>query len=58
MSQTIDYKDRPWMDPDAEPFIKVQSVSKYFGAFTAVDCVVLEIYMGELFSLLGGCGCG
>jgi len=46
------------MDPDAEPFIKVQSVSKFFGDFTAVDSVDLEIYKGELFSLLGGSGCG
>jgi len=46
------------MDPDAEPFIKVQSVSKHFGTFTAVDSVDLDIYKGELFSLLGGSGCG
>ena len=58
MSTTIDYSDRPWLDPDAEPFIKVQGVSKYFGNFTAVDNVDLEIYKGELFSLLGGSGCG
>ena len=58
MSQPIDYNDRPWMDPDAEPFIRVQSVSKHFGDFTAVDSVDLEIYKGELFSLLGGSGCG
>jgi len=58
MSQSIDYNDRPWLDPDAEPFIKVQSVSKHFGDFTAVDSVDLEIYKGELFCLLGGSGCG
>jgi putrescine transport system ATP-binding protein len=58
MSQQIDYNDRPWLDPDAEPFIKVQSVSKHFGDFTAVDNVDLEIYKGELFCLLGGSGCG
>jgi putrescine transport system ATP-binding protein len=46
------------MDPDAQPFIKLQSVSKHFGAFIAVDNVDLEIYKGELFSLLGGSGCG
>ncbi len=46
------------MDPEAEPFIKVQSVSKHFGDFTAVDSVDLEIYKGELFCLLGGSGCG
>ena len=58
MSQAPNYSERPWMDPDAEPFIKVQSVSKYFGDFTAVDGVDLEIYKGELFCLLGGSGCG
>jgi len=58
MSQQVDYNDRPWLDPDAEPFIKVQSVSKHFGDFTAVDSVDLEIYKGELFCLLGGSGCG
>ena len=58
MSQSIDYNDRPWLDPDAVPFIKVQSVSKHFGDFTAVDSVDLEIYQGELFCLLGGSGCG
>jgi len=58
MSQQIDYNDRPWLDPDAEPFIKVQSVSKHFGDFTAVDNVDLEIFKGELFCLLGGSGCG
>ena len=50
MSQPIDYSDRPWMDPDAKPFIKVQSISKYFGDFAAVDSVDLEIYQGEIFT--------
>jgi len=58
MSQSIDYSDRPWLDPEAEPFIKVQSVSKLFGDFTAVDSVDLDIFKGELFCLLGGSGCG
>ncbi len=50
--------DRPWLDAGAEPFIKIQGVSKSFGAFTAVENVDLDIYRGELFSLLGGSGCG
>ena len=58
MSGIPNYEDRPWMDPEAEPFIKIQSVSKHFGDFTAVDSVDLEIYKGELFCLLGGSGCG
>jgi putrescine transport system ATP-binding protein len=52
------YEDRPWSDPDAEPFIKVQGITKRFGPFTAVDNVDLNVYKGELFSLLGGSGCG
>ncbi|MDA7967390.1 MAG: ABC transporter ATP-binding protein [Gammaproteobacteria bacterium] len=52
------YADRPWLDPDAAPFIRIQGVSKRFGAFTAVGSVDLDIYRGELFSLLGGSGCG
>ena len=51
-------EERPWMDPEAEPFIKVQGVTKRFGSFTAVDNVDLQIYRGELFCLLGGSGCG
>ncbi len=58
MTQAVDYSARPWLDPEAEPFIKVQSVSKHFGDFTAVDSVDLEIFRGELFCLLGGSGCG
>ena len=50
--------DRPWLDAGAEPFIKIQGVSKRFGAFIAVENVDLDIYRGELFSLLGGSGCG
>jgi len=50
--------DRPWLDPDAEPFIQLRGVTKRFGTFTAVDNVDLQIYQGELFCLLGGSGCG
>ncbi len=52
------FEDQPWLDPEAEPFVKIQSLTKTFGSFTAVSSVDLEIYEGELFSLLGGSGCG
>ena len=52
------YAARPWLEAKTEPFIKIQGVSKSFGAFTAVENVNLDIYRGELFSLLGGSGCG
>ena len=42
----------------SEPLIKVKGIVKNFGAFTAVDNVDLEIYRGELFSILGASGCG
>ncbi len=52
------FADQPWLDPEAEPFVKIQALTKTFGSFTAVSSVDLEIYEGELFSLLGGSGCG
>lgn len=58
MPETINTTERPWLDAGAEPFIKVVGVTKKFGTFVAVDSVDLNIYQGELFSLLGGSGCG
>ena len=40
------------------PFIRIEGVTKKFGAFTAVDNVSLDIAKGEFFALLGGSGCG
>jgi putrescine transport system ATP-binding protein len=48
----------PWKDPRAEPYIRIDDVSKKFGDFTAVNDVSLKIYQGEIFCLLGGSGCG
>ena len=39
-------------------FIHIKGVSKHFGKFVAVDDVDLDIAKGELFSILGGSGCG
>ncbi|MDO6563398.1 ABC transporter ATP-binding protein [Amphritea sp. 1_MG-2023] len=41
-----------------KPIIEFRNVNKKFGDFTAVNNVDLKIYKGELFSLLGGSGCG
>lgn len=48
----------PWQDPKAKPYIHIDNVSKSFGAVQAVKGVSLQIYKGELFSLLGGSGSG
>lgn len=39
-------------------FIRIESVTKKFGGFAAVDNVSLDVSKGELFALLGGSGCG
>ncbi|MEM9735229.1 MAG: ABC transporter ATP-binding protein, partial [Pseudomonadota bacterium] len=40
------------------PIISIRNVSKYFGNFTAVDDVSIDIEPGEFFCLLGPSGCG
>ena len=52
------FADKPWLDSSAVPFVQVRALTKTFGSFTAVSSVDLDIYEGELFSLLGGSGCG
>ena len=44
-------------DPQKD-FIRLENLSKHFGEFIAVDSVDLTIGRGELFSILGGSGCG
>ncbi len=41
-----------------QPFIRIESITKKFGDFAAVDNVTLDIFKGEMFALLGGSGCG
>jgi putrescine transport system ATP-binding protein len=53
-----EHKLEPWKDPAAEPYIRVEKVTKKFGDFVAVDDVSLKIYRGEIFCLLGASGCG
>lgn len=48
----------PWQDPNSTPYIQIDSISKKYDAIEAVRNVSLSIYKGELFSLLGGSGCG
>ena len=51
-------QDKPWTDPTAQPFIRIEGVSKHFGDVAAVNGVDLTIYRGEFFALLGASGCG
>ncbi len=48
----------PWQDPSLSPIVEIRGLAKQFGEVTAVDGVDLEIYPGELFSILGGSGSG
>ena len=41
-----------------EPLVRIAGVSKSFGTFQAVKDVTLSVEKGEIFSLLGGSGCG
>jgi len=61
MSATVADQRRtrePWQDPQAEPYVRIERVTKKFGDVYAVDDVSLNIYKGEFFSLLGSSGCG
>jgi len=48
----------PWLDSDARPMVRVRGLTRRFGEVTAVDRVDLDIFRGELFSILGGSGSG
>jgi putrescine transport system ATP-binding protein len=48
----------PWQDPNSEPYVHLESVTKKYASLEAVRNVSLSIYKGEFFSLLGGSGCG
>jgi putrescine transport system ATP-binding protein len=48
----------PWEDPHAQPYVRIENVTKRFGDFVAVDDVSIAIYRKELFALLGASGCG
>lgn len=55
---TARQRQEPWLDPKAEPHVRIVNVTKRFGDFTAVNNLSLNIYKGEFFSLLGPSGCG
>jgi len=39
-------------------YVRLESVTKRFGDFVAVNNVSLSVFQGEIFCLLGGSGCG
>ena len=43
---------------ESAAFVRIESVTKKFGDFAAVDAVSLDIQQGEIFCLLGGSGSG
>lgn len=51
-------KRESWQNPKVKPYIVVDNVVKSYGPTTALRGVSLNIYQGELFSILGGSGCG
>jgi putrescine transport system ATP-binding protein len=48
----------PWADPNLRPLLRIEGLSKRFGAVAAVDHLSLDIFPGEFFALLGPSGCG
>ena len=44
--------------PNSLPALRLDRVTKRYGAITAVDALVLEIRQGEFFTLLGPSGSG
>ncbi len=48
----------PWADGTASPLLRIEGLTKCFGAYPAVDDLSLAIYPGEFFALLGPSGCG
>jgi putrescine transport system ATP-binding protein len=48
----------PAADPAAQPLVRFEAVSRWFGDFAAVNRVSLDIREREFFALLGPSGCG
>jgi putrescine transport system ATP-binding protein len=58
MNSRTDNRALAWKDPEQQPYIRIEKLTKKFGDFVAVSSVSLNIYRGEIFCLLGGSGCG
>jgi len=44
--------------PDRPPYLRIERLTKTFGAFTALKTISLEVYEGEFVCFLGPSGCG
>src|SRR6202012_2164630 len=51
-------QNRQMSEPAAAPYLRIESVTKRFGEFVAVNDVSLDVRRGEIFCLLGGSGSG
>src|SRR3982074_1997797 len=62
MTEETAFKDSAKTEPQTVaadmPLLRIDSVVKKFGGFTAVDKLSLDIRAGEFFALLGPSGCG
>jgi putrescine transport system ATP-binding protein len=58
MSEQRENQREPWNDLKAEPYVRIEAITKRFGSVAAVNNVSLKIYRSEIFCLLGGSGCG
>ena len=43
---------------EREPYLRIEGLTKMFGAFTALKDVSLDVYDGEFVCFLGPSGCG
>lgn len=58
MTPAIGPATTPAVGPARAPAIKVEGLTKKFGAFTAVDDLSFEVEQGEIFGFLGANGAG